>query len=223
MTKKRMRRGWAAIAAALLVGASISMPAVAASGADGDVTPALFPENRNLNAQQVQERTEQLTAEYRSVGQVLTDVDAEFVKLYAYGGSAWEPASDAASSDAPTTVGGPYYFKKTGSGAGGSGTIWAKMRLDIGDFSTNNSYSAKVTSSGSTAVKKVKNCVHVRSYGIVGQGGVGLVYASDPCDSLTGRKLTMTRNQNYSALVIYATITADATFYTNAGSFQVAT
>lgn len=182
---------------------------------------ATFEENRNLSAEEVLERTLQLNAHYDSIGDILSDSDAEFVGIYI--GLANRPGT-ATRTSAPGVspmFSSTYNYSKSGSGAGGSGTISGSLYLYTKDYTWENRYKGSITAKGSAAVTKIKACFNVRAYGSVGQSGVGVVYADDPCQTINGRSLVMSRDKLFSAFVVYSTITASAIFYTGRGSFQV--
>ncbi|MGM1017842.1 MAG: hypothetical protein ACQEW8_09925 [Actinomycetota bacterium] len=220
MTKNTRPRWGAMVSAAILISGALLSPGAAYASHD-DVPPGIrFAENAELSESEILSRTESLNERYTRVGQRLTPSDAEFVTLYAQV-PAGAPSAGDAPSITPMATYGPFTFNKTARAAGGTGTIKGSMRLTIGDFSANNSWRASITSTGSSAVKKIKNCFRVRAYGTVGQSGIGLVYSTNSCATKSGRSHVMSRNQNYSAFVVYATITSDAVFYTSRGSFQV--
>ncbi len=68
---------------------------------------------------------------------------------------------------------------------------------------------------------KITNCFNVRAYGTVGEAGVGVVFSDDPCQTNNGTSNSMSVDKRYSAFVVYSTITANATFTTSNGTFQV--
>ncbi|WP_136587606.1 hypothetical protein [Microbacterium hydrothermale] len=210
MSKWKMKTVLAASAAALLVGVSAPAANAVEITAAGD---AQFAENQNLDAQQVRERTQLLNARYTEVGVELAPADAEFVTLYA----SKAPVEGAISTMA--VHGGD--FSANGSGAGGTGAISGSMYLDNAEFSVDNGYNGQLNATGSTNVEEITTCFNVRAYGTVGQSGVGLVYSDDPCQTNSGSTSSMGVDKRYSAFVVYSTITANATFRTASGTFQV--
>lgn len=62
----------------------------------------------------------------------------------------------------------------------------------------------------------------ISNRGVAGSGGVVLAYYDDPCSTVSGQLNSFQRGKSYTAFVAYATIQADAVFYTPTGSFQIA-
>lgn len=123
------------------------------------------------------------------------------------------PAAQAAGS---TTV------KATGKGGGQQGWLGGTMSHKLsGAFSLDNSYSVRLAASGTNGITKTKVCAHVVAYGVAGQGGIGVVYTDNPCESAKRSYCSLSLSKRFSAYAVAITITSDATFYYSGGSFQV--
>jgi len=218
--KKLASLGLVAVVAAALT--ATALPAAAATTATAPApaasTSAQYPENVNLTPEQIRARTVELNQRYTVVGTELSAPDAEFVKMYA---QQTQSSSADSESQAQTMAVHEMTFNNRGSGANASGGINGRMALDNGEFSTNNSYAGFIFASGTSNVTQVTACFNVRAYGTAGQGGVGLVYSDDPCQTNSSSNISMTVNKRYSAFVVYSTMTANATFRSSSGTFQV--
>ncbi|GAA3342525.1 hypothetical protein GCM10017714_31290 [Curtobacterium pusillum] len=120
---------------------------------------ATFPE-----APTDSERLYEISQKY-SVGEDLSPDDAAFVKATAM------PTNGAATRGAVANC-----FRKSGSGAvNGSGTVDGCHGSQIGP-GTRNNWMAGYTATGNANVTKIKAAEHVRAYGLIGSGGIGVVY-----------------------------------------------
>lgn len=156
----------------------------------------------------VESRLAEISETYTEVGQVLSNDDAEFIKEHA-------PVADPRLRGAASRS-----FSRAGSGAGGSGNLTGYMKTTNGP-GIRNSYSFSANAAGSTRVNKTRVCGAVRGYGLVGSGGVGLVFSETPCATVKGHGQQMSRQRPYSGLVAYSTLVVYSDFYTRSGSFRV--
>lgn len=160
----------------------------------------------------------QISAKYTTVGQQLSDPDAEFIKIYAKGGTAPAASITGGSTSAPKkdekqiNVTTNFNFSKNGSGAGGAGTIQGRGSITISEFSVTNSWSINYVAGAAGTVTRITACAHLKAFGAVGSGGVGLVYFTDPCSTVTGKRNSFSRGGSYTAFVVYATLQPDAIF-----------
>jgi hypothetical protein len=162
-----------------------------------------------LSETDISDRLTKISAEYDTVGDVLSPEDSEFVKAHA-------------SVTAPTPLGTvSRSLTKQGSGAGGSGNINGYMKTTIGPGVLDNSYSFNVNASGSGRVTKTRACGEIRAYGAVGAGGVGVVFSDTLCNTVNGTGQQLNRGRSFTAPSAYMTITVYTDFYTSSGSFRV--
>jgi len=153
------------------------------------------------------ERLYEISQKY-TVGDELSAADADFIKATA--------TNAAATRGAVANC-----FRKSGSGAvNGTGTVDGCHGSQIGP-GTRNNWMAGYTATGNANVTKIKAAEHVRAYGLIGSGGIGVVYASDPSATVNGRTHKFSRSATFTALAAYMTVQYDATFYTSRGSFNV--
>jgi len=191
-SRSRARIG-AAMAVAVLLSGLTSAPASAAPLSEADIS----------------DRLAEISAEYDTVGDVLSPEDSDFIKAHA---SVTTPAPLGTVSRS---------FTKQGSGAGGSGNINGYMKTTIGPGVLNNSYSFNVNASGSGRVTKTRACGEIRAYGAVGSGGVGVVFSDTPCNTVNGTGQQLSRGRSFTALSAYMTITVYTDFSTSSGSFRI--
>lgn len=155
------------------------------------------------------ERLYDISQKY-SVGDELSAEDAAFIKATAV------PADGAATRGAVANC-----FRKSSSGAvNGSGTVDGCHGSQIGP-GTRNNWMAGYTATGNANVTKIKASEHVRAYGLIGSGGIGVVYAADPSATVSGRTHEFSRSATFTALAAYMTVQYDATFSTSRGTFNV--
>lgn len=155
------------------------------------------------------ERLYEISQKY-TVGDELSAADADFIKATA------TPTNTAATRGAVANC-----FRKSGSGAAnGTGTVDGCHGSQIGP-GTRNNWMVGYTATGNANVTKIKAAEHVRAYGLIGSGGIGVVYASDPSATVNGRTHKFSRSARFTALAAYMTVQYDATFYTSRGSFNV--
>lgn len=200
-----------AAAAGALIAGSGAIPATAHSGAVAATGPATAV---TLSAEEIADRLGDIADRYTEAGDVLSAEDAAFVRAHAK----TKLSKDVAAPD--STASGSY--SRSGRGAGASGTVRGSFSLTTHDFSINNSYRISYTARGSSSVHTIKACAHIRAYGLVGSGGIGVVYAEDPCSTVKGRTNAFSRGRSFQAFTAYSTIQYDARFYTSRGSFQIA-
>ncbi len=216
----------AALSGAVLAFASLAAPAAAATPPAPTPATAVYPENQSLTDAQASARMLQISANYNTVGQLLSDPDGEFIKIYAKGGTAPAPsiAHGAAPKKDDKQINGTasFNFSKNGSGAGGAGSVRGTGSTTIGDFSITNSWSMRYTAAAAGTVNKIKACAHLKAFGTIGSSGIGLVYFTDPCSSVAGKTNNYSRGNSFTAFTVYMTLQYDAIFYTPTGSFQVA-
>jgi len=156
----------------------------------------------------VEDRLVEISQRYTEVGQVLSDDDAAFVKEHA---SLAGPEQRGSASRS---------FSRAGSGAGGSGNLTGYMKTTNGP-GLSNSYNFSANAAGSSRVNKTTVCGAVRGYGLVGSGGVGLVFSETPCATAGGHGQQISRGRPYSGLVAYSTLVVYGDFYTGSGSFRI--
>lgn len=157
-----------------------------------------------------------LIGEKYEVGDELSAADARFIK---------ENAIPTDHVDGRSTIGtrssAASCFRKTKTGAvNGSGTVDGCHGTRIGPGTSNN-WMVGYTATGNANVTKIKASEHIRAYGLVGSGGIGLVYAADPSATVNGRTHKFSRSASFGALAAYMTAQYDATFWTARGSFNV--
>lgn len=200
---------------------------------------AQYEANQNLTPDTVQERQLEIDATY-DVGDALSAEDAEFIRItasmtpqmqeaiseyeeepvaVAAGLVSWGRQADSVHAVPAATSN----FKKSGSGAGGTGTVSGSHTMNYSDapWNIHGSWSVKYTASGSSAVNKITAKEHVRMYGLVGSSGLGVVYSADPSGTVSGRVNNFSRSASFTAYGTYWTMSYDATFYTSKGSFNV--
>ena len=120
-----------------------------------------FPENDNLSSSEISERFHSINATYQ-VGEEFNDSDADFVLRYGK-----KPSSIA--------LYGSDQFNISGSGSGttvkASGTLYHN-----GTFQYTYGGNVTITKTAGPTPKKLTLTVHCTSYGVVGSGGVGIIY-----------------------------------------------
>ena len=196
----------AAAVAAAVVGFAI--PAQAASLSTASTTPV-------LTKAQVLARMQTIESTYTTVGQQLSDSDAAFLKQYANSGLL---TTNDASTVQPLDETSGTTFKKSGSGAGGTGTMSGRFQSVIGTTVDNDAY-IKYTATGNSKVSSIRACGHIHAYGPIGSGGVGLTYTKDDCTTVKGTKASYTLDQHYISFTAYVILDADAKYSTSSGSF----
>jgi hypothetical protein len=206
-----------ALASPLFVAAPASATAV-------PVTPstATYPQNRSLSVSQIEARLAALDATYNTVGELVSPVDAEFLKIY---GNLGVVGATASGGQAPLLAQPldeiqAWNINKYGSLGTANGHITGNIHNDIGTTIA-NSWHLLIDATGSGPVSKITNCAHVHSYGIAGQNGVGLVYYYDNCATVASTINNYGRSASYTAFVGTTTIDTTSTFYTPTGSFDV--
>jgi|GEM_PF-4848556 len=149
-----------------------------------------------------------LIGEKYDVGDRLSPSDAAFVKAHAM------PAEGAIATRGTSAN----CFRK--SGASGAGVVDGCHGSVVGSSLTIR-WQTGYTATGNSSVTKIKAAERIRAYGLVGSGGVGLVYSANPSATVNGRTNKFSRSGSFTALAAYVTVQYDATFYTRTGSFNV--
>jgi hypothetical protein len=161
-------------------------------------------------AQSQSDRLASISRDY-AVGDVLSPSDAAFIKRYA------TPVDDRSNSRGAAAN----CFSKSASGGGnGSGTVDGCHGTNIGPGTSNN-WRVDYTATGNANVTRITATEHIRAYGLIGSGGIGLVYAADPSGTVAGRTNKFSRSASFTALAAYMTAQYDTTFSTTKGSFNV--
>lgn len=162
-------------------------------------------------------RTDRLAAiaEKYEVGDELSPQDAQFIEA-----NASRTREEGAGSIAPLGSAASCFRKSKTGGGNGSGTVDGCHGTRIGP-GTRNNWMVGYTASGNANVTKIKATERIRAYGLVGSGGIGLVYAADPTATVNGRSHKFSRSASFGALAAYMTAQYDVTFYTPRGSFNV--
>jgi hypothetical protein len=194
-----------------------------------------YDANKNLDFIQANERFDQIESTYE-VGEALPPVDAEFVR--AYGNEVTNYNADAINSDPtvkPPANGGPISpldttstigFSKTKSEYGVSVSFHGKVYNTIGTWLT-NSYRGNEgvdVTSGSSKITHLKDIVSNTAYGLIGQGGIGMVYngsidTGDHCTSHTA--CYMDKTEQYTAYVVYSHVSTHTEVTTASGEFTL--
>jgi hypothetical protein len=177
------------------------------------VADVTYPQNKNLDEDQIRARFAQIDSDYE-VGQQFSAADAEFVEAYATpNAQVFDPSQVAVHTAAGIS----------GGASGGSGTHKASASDKIshtgGPLTWHWSTTVKI-STGSAVTKSTIEA-HPRGYGIVGQGGVGLVYSANPSTTTTSHSYTWNRSATYTAAEAYFTMYDDVKVYYSGGSFQL--
>ncbi|WP_431220859.1 hypothetical protein [Leifsonia xyli] len=168
-----------------------------------------------------------MTDKYTKIGQELSPADAEFVRLagaYAPEMKAAEGSADAGPSIQTSGLvirAATQGFTKTCTLGTATGTVSGSHTMNYNGV-ISGWWSSSFKATGSTAVNKVRAAEHVRMYGLIGSGGIGVVYAADPSSTVSGRTNTFARNASFTALAAYCTMQFDTTFYTPSSSFSCA-
>ena len=168
-----------------------------------------FPENDNLTSEQITERFREINASYE-IGEAFSDSDADFVERYATPSN--EPVIQTRGSSS---------FSKSGSKSGTTVKISGSIYHE-GTF--NYKYGANVTvkTTGGSTPQKMKFTVHCTAYGLVGSGGIAIVYNDGVSHTVKNtRSFTASPSRTYTAVTSFHVVecwldvtTANGSFFT---------
>lgn len=168
---------------------------------------ASYPENENLSSEEVADRFALIDSSYE-VGEAFSEVDADFVLRY---------------GKKPTN--GEVYrasqnFNVSGSGYGTS--INATGSLYHNGVAPSYSYGGNVninTTSGPTP-KNLKLTIHCTSYGIIGSGGVGIIYNDEVSASRAwSSSFSAAPSRSYSGYMVSYSVYGWVDVTTSSGNF----
>ena len=192
----------AALFAILLLGISIALFAPNLAFASE------FPENDGLTEQEVRERFREIRTSY-DVGEEFSASDADFVLRYAVDPS--KPAARGSSA-----------FQKTGSLGGTSATMSGTLYHN-GTFSYTYGANATISVSGPTP-KNLVFTVHCTSYGVVGSGGVGIIYDGEVSATKSNSSYFQANpSRTYSGVMTLYSVECVLDVTTSRGSFLTVT
>ena len=166
-----------------------------------------YPENENLSSQEITDRFKLIDASYE-VGEAFSEVDADFVLRYGM-----------------KPVNGDVYrasqnFNVSGSGYGTS--INATGSLYHNGVVPSYSYGGNVninTTYGPTP-KNLKLTIHCTSYGIIGSGGVGIIYNDEVSASKSwSSSFSASPSRSYSGYMVSYSVYGWVDVTTSSGNF----
>lgn len=174
--------------------------------------------NKNLNETQIRERFAEINSKY-ALYQPFSAEDTEFVRAYAKPAN---PVNESNISPMDTTKSWPFSKSDTSHyvKASFSGTIFST----IGTYIT-NSFGGNITATITAGITQWQGTeLHIinTAYGIIGSGGVGIIYNGDLSGSTTSSStFNLNRSQTYSGLVAYTNTNAYAIIKTSTGNFDI--
>ncbi|RKR75263.1 hypothetical protein C8E83_2402 [Frondihabitans australicus] len=171
----------------------------------------MFADNLDLSAEEINSRFAQIDGDY-AVGQRFSPVDEEFVTMYA------TPIDAAAESG--IGINKTLAFSKSRTSGGVTGAISGSLSTD-GSGPVTHRYAVSVKATSSAKATKMKIQAEIRSYGVIGSGGLGLTYSASPSVTTTAHSYSFSRSGSYTSVAVYDTISASATIYSSGGSFSV--
>ncbi len=160
----------------------------------GDI---VYDVNKNLTQEQISQRFQTINTTYK-IGLPFSDEDSEFVRAYA------KPANQSNAISLLSTVN----IDNLGSANGVYGRIYGSIFSDISTVNCSFGGNLTGTATSSThSISKLTIKVQHTSYGIIGSGGIGLVYSKTISASSSTSPVNFNKSQPYTAAALYCSTT----------------
>lgn len=197
---------------------------------------AEYSENIGLTDDEVINRRKSIGSSY-DLGEPLSMVDLEFLRIYAQSKGVTQEGTSAESSDLVVAAGyhsssheiipvgsssATFSLSKTAAGTTASISGYAKMATI--DFTFDNSYTVAWTAKrvSGASLTKIVSVADIYAYGAVPEWPfIGLVKQAHPSGSSTMQSYYFGRTGSFTAFVAYMTIDCTSTFNNVNGSFQI--
>jgi hypothetical protein len=176
--------------------------------------------NKNLNSKQIAERFTEINSKY-ALYQPFSAVDAEFVRTYA------NPANTVSAGSISPMSSKTQSFSKSDTTHTVQTSFYGSVSsaFDVNGNVLLNSYGGNITAAitgGKSNWRGTTLVITCTAYGLVGSGGIGMVYNGQISGSTTtASTYTLNQSQLYSALAAYAYVDAEAIINTNSGSYSI--